>query len=49
MAYCAAKVLDKARMLRYNERTGDLNVTGETGPAFLLIQTIVQRSITNQS
>lgn len=46
---CAAKVLDKARMVRYNERTGDLGVTGETGPAFLLIQPFVQRRITNQS
>lgn len=26
--HAVAKALDKARMIRYNERTGDLNITG---------------------
>ena len=46
---CAAKALDKARMVRYNERTGDLNVTGERRLGFLLIQPFVQKRIKNQS
>ena len=49
LIHCAAKALDKARMVRYNERTGDLNVTGETGLVFLVIQPFVQKRITNQS
>lgn len=33
----AAMALDKAKMLRYNQRTGDLSSTGKFSSLFLII------------
>lgn len=44
LIHAVAKALDKARMIRYNERTGDLNVTdlGRTASHFYIKYSTVE-------
>ena len=38
---CAARALDKARMVRFDPRTGDLNVTGEEKMVWYTVVTLL--------